>query len=357
MGRLIKFEFEKILKRKIVWAAVLAVLALNGFIYVFTSYPSLDVMGADGAYHKGSQAVEEDRTVSAAYQGVITDETAEQLMADHAEKIEKTSWLARFDYAYDVMARVLLEMTEEGGSLLPVTEAFSENPAFRYFDYGRGADEFLGYMPMIMLVMGYVVIICLAPLFSDEYARGTDALILTSKLGKRQCALSKCTAALIFSAVLAASVIFVNWLLAVVFYGSDGWNMSVQLTASAYYGDVPYEMTIGQAVNWAMAIWFLGMSGLTAVVAMCSSLCRSSFISLIAGLLIYTVPLALTNIIWMPLQRALSFMPAVMSTVSHLLSWPKLGAVNFAVLPLLFMAILVLCAFPVCKSAFGKKVD
>ena len=87
--------------------------------------------------------------------------------------------------------------------------------------YKRQEQQFLGYMPMLLLVMGYFLIVALSPVFSDEYMRGTDALILTSKMGKKQCAISKVTASLIFTAVVAGVVILVNWLLMVLFFGTE----------------------------------------------------------------------------------------------------------------------------------------
>ena len=44
MSRLIGFELEKICRRKIVWAGLVALIGLNLVFYIFTAMPSMGVM-------------------------------------------------------------------------------------------------------------------------------------------------------------------------------------------------------------------------------------------------------------------------------------------------------------------------
>lgn len=52
MSRLIGFELEKICRRKIVWAGLVALIGLNLVFYIFTAMPSMGVMNDQGGYSK-----------------------------------------------------------------------------------------------------------------------------------------------------------------------------------------------------------------------------------------------------------------------------------------------------------------
>lgn len=360
MSRLIGFELEKICKRKIVWAGLIALIGLNLAFYIFTAMPSMNVMNEQGGYSKGTEAIAVDRALTKPYEGVLTDETVKQILLDHQEKIEKTDYYAKMDYAYDSIGKMFLDETGNHNGL-SVKELYGADPSHREFHYARGEQQFLGYMPMLLLVMGYFLIIALSPVFSDEYMRGTDALILTSKMGKRQCAISKVTASLLFTVAVASVIILANWLLTVLFFGTDGWNASIQLEMSAGdYSAVPYAMTMGQAIVYAVLLWMTAMIGLTGIVVICSSFAKSSFMALIAALLIYTVPLTLSSLSFEWLQRILAFMPIIMSTVGSVLQFPlmKLGGLvlHFSWLPMLAMIVVFGLSFVVTKKAFQRKM-
>lgn len=360
MSRLIIFELEKICKRKIVWAGLAALIGLNIVFYVFTAMPAMDVMNDQGGYSSGSEAIAVDRELTKKYEGVLTDEKVRQILSDHQEKIEKTDYYAKMDYAYDFIGKLFLDETG-GYNGLSVKELYGAEDSHREFRYARGESQFLTYMPMLLLVMGYFLIVALSPVFSDEYMRGTDALILTSKMGKRQCAISKVTAALLFTAVIAGIVILVNWLLTVIFFGTEGWAASVQLEMTAGdYSVVPYTMSMGSAIVYAVALWMTAMTGLAGIVMICSAFARTSFIALIAALLIYTIPLTLSSLSIEWLQRILVFMPVIMSTVGSVLRFPliELGSFsfNFSWLPMLTMLLAAALSFVLAKKAFQRKM-
>ena len=102
------------------------------------------------------------------------------------------------------------------------------------------------------------------------------------------------------------------------------------------------------------------MCGLTGIVVICSSFAKSSFVALITALLIYTIPLTLSSLSFEWLQRILSFMPVIMSTVGSVLQFPlvELGgfAFNFGCLPMLTMVAVCILSFVVTKRVFRRKM-
>lgn len=358
MRRLIGFELEKILKRKIVWVGLAALIGLNIVMYIFTGMPSVEVMNDQGGYSKGAEAIAVDRELTKPYEGVFTDDTVKQIFLDHKEKAERTNPFGTMDFAYDITARIFLD--DQGNyNQLPVEDVFGEDEAMREFRYALGEQQFLNYMPMILLVLGYVLIIALSPVFSDEYMRGTDALILTSKLGKRQCAIAKVAASMLFAAILAAVIILINWLLMVIFFGTEGWDASIQVASIAFM-EVPYALTVGQTVVFGVLLWSAATLGLAGLVMICSSVARTSFMTLIVTLIVYTVPLSVSTLDYQWLQRILAFMPSTMSTIKGVVSFPlvEIGGVvfNFSWLPVVALVLFAALSFPAAHRAFQRKM-
>ena len=119
-------------------------------------------------------------------------------------------------------------------------------------------------------------------------------------------------------------------------------------------------MTMGQTIIYAVLLWMTAMCGLTGIVVICSSFAKSSFMALITALLIYTIPLTLSSLSFEWLQRILSFMPVIMSTVGSVLQFPlvELGgfAFNFGCLPMLTMVAVCILSFVVTKRVFRRKM-
>ena len=59
------------------------------------------------------------------------------------------------------------------------------------YDYGYGYQKVRNLMMTYPYTIGVIVLIALAPLFSSEYARKTDAFLLSSQNGKEKLAHSK----------------------------------------------------------------------------------------------------------------------------------------------------------------------
>ena len=144
--------------------------------------------------------------------------------------------------------------------------------------------------------------------------------------------------------------------------------MSIQLEMTAGdYSGVPYAMTMGQTISYAVLLWMTAMCGLTGIVVICSSFAKSSFMALITALLIYTIPLphyfrgdfyGEVNVFGMD---TVEVRPERLSlTVGSVLQFPlvELGgfAFNFSCLPMLTMAAVCILSFVVTKRVFRRKM-
>ena len=197
---------------------------------------------------------------------------------DHADK-EKQDLLD--EYAGD--EAVCADITESYDRLI--------NDYTAFYDYSL-AYENIQYAAanMLHLTIGIPVLVGLAPLFARERARRTDALLLSSKRGRRELARAKICAGALFAAlvwlIMAASVT----VYALLFFGTQGygglWQSFTDITS-------PFLWTIGQAVVIELLTCLAGTLFFAFAVMLISELSRSMFLAVILAAALLLTPLFL----------------------------------------------------------------
>ena len=120
-----------------------------------------------------------------------------------------------------------------------------------------------------------VVAICIAisGVFAGEYRDRTVDLVLPTRRGKSALPVAKVAASFIFTTaywfLIAGLVIGTR----VVLYGADGWGLPLQVSRGL---DVPYPLTVGQAVMLTYALGYLMAIGMSAFALFISSKVRST---------------------------------------------------------------------------------
>ncbi len=160
-----------------------------------------------------------------------------------------------------------------------------------YFDYDLAYSNIqYAAANVFPFTMGVPVLIGLAPLFARERARKTDALILSSKRGRREVARAKICAGALFTAlvwfIMAASVSAY----ALIFFGAQGfgslWQSFTDITS-------PFLWTFGQAVIIELLTCLVGTLFFAFVVMLFSELTRSMFVAVILGAALLITPMVL----------------------------------------------------------------
>jgi ABC-type transport system involved in multi-copper enzyme maturation permease subunit len=111
--------------------------------------------------------------------------------------------------------------------------------------YNTGVSEIVDFPDKFgFIFLGALVLLGVSPVFSEEYAVNVDALIFSSKNGRRKAVNAKIAASLIFviSAVLFFSM--VNVFTNMYFYGGYGWDAPLQSIFD--YVISPYSLNIAQ---------------------------------------------------------------------------------------------------------------
>jgi len=148
-----------------------------------------------------------------------------------------------------------------------------------------------------MIGIGFLLIAALSPVFSEEYDRKMDALILTSRHGKRRCVIAKVTASYLFALLVTGATLLFLTLAFLKSYGLSGGEASIQLSGRYYMREVPYFLTSLGAAGLSLVLWIAGTLILTGVILILSSLCRTAFFTLIASLAFYMVPMLLNGLV------------------------------------------------------------
>lgn len=156
-----------------------------------------------------------------------------------------------------------------------------------YYDYNWGWSRLHAMQTVLPFTVGVFLLVVLSPLFSLEYAKRTDSLLLSAKYGKGRLAKAKIAAGFIvaISSWLLLQVLNALWIFSL--FGIEGARSFVQNWA---VNPSPYAFTYFTSYLVVMAMSFLGLLLLTAMLLLISSLCKSSFVSLIIGAVITLLP-------------------------------------------------------------------
>lgn len=156
-----------------------------------------------------------------------------------------------------------------------------------YYNYDWGYWKLRNLHMSYPFSIGLLVLIGLSPLFSAEYSRKTDALILSSKHGKKKLIFSKIKAGLIFAVGIWAVIEIVNTMIVFGIYGTTG--------AEAYWQNffmdyAPFPFNQLQITLVTIATSLIGTIYFASVMMLISVCSKNQFISLLVGGIILLVP-------------------------------------------------------------------
>lgn len=192
---------------------------------------------------------------------------------------------------YDVISTFWAE-NDGSRNGLSIREAFPgyEDERELVWDYNRGWINFIEMGMYMMVFIGCLLVIALSPVFSEEYTRGTDALILASRHGKGRCARAKLLASYLFTLLSTGALLIPMSLGFFLDYGPAGGGCSIQLNNHWILLGTPYFLSCMEAAGLCLLLWVSGSLILTAVTLTISALCKTSFLAVIVSLCVYGLP-------------------------------------------------------------------
>lgn len=418
MARLILFELKKMLSRRVALAAnvgvvvfLVAIMALN-----VTQNRTVNFSGEE---FYGVEAIAYNRSEDEKHEGVVTAERAAEDVAAYQEMlfsridrdtvgemtgaavfslIEQSFSSEEFDEIYNsywswlfrpwrisgeepaqTAARVTPEMAADWyGAADDLTQAALDDGQGGMWEYSEAERAYWTGMRSSVpepIEYGYsggwgnvvdcasflvfpilVACVTLAPTFSFEYSSGADAVVLATRRGRSTLVAAKVAAALAYATVCFALCAGIIIGVSLVFYGADGFGLSIQSMALTS----PYPLTAGQAALACVGLMYaacLGFSCLTLALSSRTPSTLAVFLTDVALVLLTgLVPSAGVGV----LERVLAPFPINFSNFSMLFSALESYPLGPVVLDLICMVLLVyaalaLVATPVAVVSFRRR--
>lgn len=201
--------------------------------------------------------------------------------------------------------------------------------------------------------MGVMILIGLAPLYSEEYTTGMDSLILSSRYGKGQLISAKCYAAILYAFICSAAFQLFNLgVIALLFGNLDGADTPLysisRYVDSHSFRSSPYSWTVGQYYVIQFGVHIIGCIAFALAVMFVSSLSKSSFLTLFIAGCILGAPYVLNdmfNIRFASIEWLTTFSYSQFIRVTRLFT--GFETVNIFHFPVLYPVAAVSCAVAV----------
>ncbi len=351
MGSLIKFELKKIYTQRVTQVAVIAIAALMVWVTTFniSSQYALDP-NAVGKEFEGTSAIVQQKENADALAGPITDKAATDAIREwkafmagdeiaeryqwgganmgtdakvywdfYAPRTNYLSlivgpWMQGFEMPVSVASRidttVTLDLYEQARQKV-ASELVGGNQAFTYseaeqtfwkekassiqtpveYGYAGGWLDFFDMSVFLIFALIVCAIAC-ASVFNTEYREKTDAVLLSTKLGKSKLGTAKVVASVIVASVVYLVMLVVLLGVPLAFFGTEGAGLPLQLRELCN----AYSLSLGAAVLVICVVGYLVMLGLLGVTLLLSSRMRSSMgiLAIIAAIVI--VPMMMSNL-------------------------------------------------------------
>lgn len=417
MARLILFELKKMLTRRVALAAnigvvvfLVAIMALNVTQSRTANFAGEEFNGlaaiaynrAEAEKYAGPVTAERAAADIAAYQellfsrvdrdavGEMTGEAVYSLIAQSfsPEEVDELynsywSWLLRpwrvaREEPAQTAARVTPEMAADWyGAAAELTQQTLDDGQGGMWEYGQaeraywtelragvpepitygysgGWDNVVNCAAFLVFAI-LAVCVTLAPTFSFEYSSGADAVVLATRRGRSSLVAAKVVAGLAYATAYFALCAGIIVGVSLVFYGADGFGLSVQSMALSS----PYPLTAGQAALVLVGLMYVACLGFACLTLAVSSRTRSTLSVFLADVALVLVTGLVPSAGVGALERVLALFPINFANFSVLFSALESYPLGPVVLDLIGMvllvyAVLALVSTPVAAISFRR---
>lgn len=241
--KLFSWEIRKLLGRKlsaILLAAVAFFIVLQGVGNIFTFSTGWQGEDMISHYYTGLEGIKWEKELCAPFDGrIIDDEFVVEVDAVFPDR------LVASDDLHDICSSFILKLIanpviNDGETIqgqqtkvyMPVEKTFGDTEYL--YRYGTGWRLLINSMSITGGIAAAAGIIMATVIYSGEYTSGTDALLLTSKYGKKKLAAVKFFACLTIPIVTAALSMGLLALILLSVFGFGGGDGSAALMFHSY---------------------------------------------------------------------------------------------------------------------------
>ena len=312
MNGLISFELKKIIRKRSTVLIIITALLISLSSILFGAMTETSYI-TETEKLRGFQAIENERNIQGQLRGYLTKDYINQINIE-ADQNNPNYWgilpaigvqevrlpniisnltAGNINGIYDnILKGTLADKPRPVGTSNEVDKLLKMYEQVQvpfYFDYYDGWEKMSSsFSILVALVVSAIIVICLSPVFSEEYSQKTDAIILTTKYGKNKVILAKIISSLIF--VLSIYLLFgtLNFTLHAAIYGLDGSNANIQL--HGWYYQSPYHFTFLELNLVSMGLSLIGLLYIAVITLFISSKVKSPFITVILSAAVLYIP-------------------------------------------------------------------
>lgn len=399
IGTLYAYELKKIASRKIVWIVGIIMIFLCAFLsfsdLISSSYYGEDEISGYEAmkinreyarnladrkiddtlfremqdYYSREDVEESNDSISDGQISIITDESQEDEIDKgikeytpiyaYVKEITEDSNMAlkiSSDELYKMREKSILQnrtdqmLTEKEMDYWEEKDKQIETP-FTY-EYTESWSNLWNYMYTINYMILLMLAICLSNVFSVEYLRKTDAIILCSQYGKKHLYLAKVLAGISFGVIIAILFFGITAISSICVYGADGFSAALQIA----FPLSSWNISVGESVLVLLFVLLIISVLYSVAIVILSEILKNS----VAVMAIPVGIMILTMMIDIPYQFRIAsqiydLLPTNLLTVwelwdDRLVSVLGKYLTNFQIAPILYLIIIIVLFF------VGKRV-
>lgn len=140
--------------------------------------------------------------------------------------------------------------------------------------YVGGYKRIFGLSSITMLILLFLISFIISPIYSGEYSRRTDSLLLTTKNGKKSMVYAKIFASISISFCITLAFFLTTYFACMGIYGFEGTNAQIQLLIPL----ITYDFTLIEATLLLLFTSLLGAVMHTAICMLISTISRRTII-------------------------------------------------------------------------------
>ena len=210
-------------------------LLIYGVVLLFMIYAGnpnrfSSILTSEGDVLKGREAVQYEKELAESY-GTLSDQDVQEILEENARILgeftdeNQMKDDVHYRYANGFYAAVAKVFTDADGNYnhLPADQVYPGQEGLMQGGFTSGMDMMLSYVTTFLLFAAVLLIVMIAPVFSDEYTSGMDSLILSSRYGKTRCARAKILASFLTAVTILIGTVAFIVLVTIGYFGTDGF--------------------------------------------------------------------------------------------------------------------------------------
>lgn len=290
MRGLMKFELRKMIESKLVWTvfALLVLYQIYLFIPIVVCDNALSTYVTEGGEQASSlkEGVLQNQKIANKYKGLLTNELISGILAEsdlnYDNKIVSDTTISRYiNYLF---------IDNEG--IKSVKEVYPYMEDELNYGYSDSWEEYLYGMKQVAIIISFLIIVVMAPIFAYDYQNGTETIIMTSKEGRNLLIKAKLAVGFLITNIVTLYFLSVQIILYAFYFGLTGWDTSIQVGNLTFFQHSPINVNYLGLAILNILVLIASYNLIMVLTFVVSAESKNVFHTIIIVLILYALPSA-----------------------------------------------------------------